>query len=272
MSLNIKQTQNQFFGPKESLPSFAIPGSLYVCTDENAIYIGTESNKLKKVEAGGIGEAPFDSQQYVRVNGEWVLFVIPDAADGESAYDIWKRVTGSNGTEEDFLDSLVGDDGSDGVDGQDGLPGKSAYDIWIEAGNVGTIQDFLDSLNGQEAVSADPDNAAILGSDGLIYVPEATQNSGMPSGGLERQVVEKDTDLDNDYSWTSRYFDYLINCQYTGVEYIISSGKVLEASINSSVIFRYIANETNDNGYPVEDSFYDSFSGTAVSGLIVERK
>lgn len=30
--------------------------------------------------------------------------------------------------------------------GQQGTPGKSAYEIWLEQGNVGTEQDFLDSL------------------------------------------------------------------------------------------------------------------------------
>lgn len=33
--------------------------------------------------------------------------------------------------------------------GPPGEPGKSAYDIWLDQGNVGTEQDFLDSLKGE---------------------------------------------------------------------------------------------------------------------------
>ena len=49
---------------------------------------------------------------------------------------------GQNGTN--------GIDGQDGQDGQDGADGKSAYQIWLEEGNVGTEQDFLDSLKGAD--------------------------------------------------------------------------------------------------------------------------
>ena len=39
-----------------------------------------------------------------------------------------------------------GAQGIQGVQGEQGAPGKSAYDIWVDAGNSGTEQDFLDSL------------------------------------------------------------------------------------------------------------------------------
>lgn len=40
---------------------------------------------------------------------------------------------------------------SQGPPGQDG---KSAYQLWLEEGNVGTIQDFLESLRGEDGRSA----------------------------------------------------------------------------------------------------------------------
>ena len=43
-----------------------------------------------------------------------------------------------------------GQDGTNGIDGQDGADGKSAYQIWLDEGNVGTEQDFLDSLKGSD--------------------------------------------------------------------------------------------------------------------------
>ena len=43
-----------------------------------------------------------------------------------------------------------GQNGTNGIDGQDGADGKSAYQIWLDEGNVGTEQDFLDSLKGAD--------------------------------------------------------------------------------------------------------------------------
>lgn len=41
-----------------------------------------------------------------------------------------------------------GRDGINGTNGVNGAPGKSAYQIWLDHGNTGTEQDFLDSLVG----------------------------------------------------------------------------------------------------------------------------
>lgn len=40
----------------------------------------------------------------------------------------------------------AGNVGPSGPRGATGAPGKSAYALWLEAGNTGTLQDFLDSL------------------------------------------------------------------------------------------------------------------------------
>ena len=92
-----------------------------------------------------------------------------DGVDGKSAYEIWLD-KGNEGTEQDFLDSLKGADGRNGTDGQNGqdgrngvdgkdgkdgsngLDGKSAYQIWLDEGNVGTEQDFLESLKGADGI------------------------------------------------------------------------------------------------------------------------
>jgi len=47
-------------------------------------------------------------------------------------------------------DGADGNDGVNGTDGIDGLDGKSAYQIWLDQGNSGTEQDFLDSLKGEQ--------------------------------------------------------------------------------------------------------------------------
>ena len=47
--------------------------------------------------------------------------------------------------------TACGGGGGAGSDGANGAPGKSAYEIWLDAGNTGTEQDFLDSISGQSA-------------------------------------------------------------------------------------------------------------------------
>lgn len=47
-----------------------------------------------------------------------------------------------------------GEPGPAGADGQDGVDGLSAYEIWLNEGNVGTEEEFLDSLQGQDGDGA----------------------------------------------------------------------------------------------------------------------
>ena len=86
-------------------------------------------------------------------------------ADGLSAYEIWLK-QGNSGTESDFLESLKGEQGlqgqkgdtgeqglkgiqgENGKDGLNGQDGKSAYEIWLDLGNIGTESDFFESLKG----------------------------------------------------------------------------------------------------------------------------
>ena len=66
---------------------------------------------------------------------------------GPSAYDI-AVTNGFQGTVQDFLDSLKGEDGDDGLPGVDGSHGLSAYEIAQEAGFTGTEAEWLASLVG----------------------------------------------------------------------------------------------------------------------------
>jgi hypothetical protein len=45
---------------------------------------------------------------------------------------------GNSGTIEDFLESLIGE------------PGKSTYEIWLSLGNEGTVVDFITSIEGDK--------------------------------------------------------------------------------------------------------------------------
>ena len=57
--------------------------------------------------------------------------------------------------EEDLEDKVEsgyfkGDKGDTGNPGQNGQDGKSAYQIWLDAGNIGTEEDFLESIKGEK--------------------------------------------------------------------------------------------------------------------------
>ncbi len=74
-----------------------------------------------------------------------------------SGYQVWLD-KGNGGPEVDFLSSLIGATGTagttgatgltgaDGIDGIDGADGISAYQVWLNNGNVGPEVDFLSSL------------------------------------------------------------------------------------------------------------------------------
>ena len=60
---------------------------------------------------------------------------------------------GNVGDEQAFIDSLKGEAGEDGVLGADGL---SAYDVWLSLGNTGDEQAFIDSLKGDQGDPGEP--------------------------------------------------------------------------------------------------------------------
>jgi hypothetical protein len=47
---------------------------------------------------------------------------------------------------------VPGINGMDGLNGLNGVDGLSAYEIWLSLGNSGTEQDFIDSLAGEDGV------------------------------------------------------------------------------------------------------------------------
>ena len=88
---------------------------------------------------------------------------------GKSAYEIWLGL-GNEGSEQDFINSLKGSKGDNGKSAFDiwkdeiaepnasvddyftYLKGKSAYQIWLDAGNTGSEDNFLSSLKGTDGV------------------------------------------------------------------------------------------------------------------------
>ena len=69
----------------------------------------------------------------------------PAGADGQDGVDGQDGAVGATGPS-----GPAGPQGIAGADGEDGNNGLSAYEIWLDLGNTGTEQDFIDSLVGPE--------------------------------------------------------------------------------------------------------------------------
>lgn len=74
---------------------------------------------------------------------------------------------------------------SEGGSGSQGADGKSAYDIWLEAGNTGSADDFLASLNGPKGDKGDTGLTGPTGPKGadgtsvtITNVNESTESGG----------------------------------------------------------------------------------------------
>ena len=80
--------------------------------------------------------------------------------------------------------------GQKGEDGVIGVDGKSAYEIWLDEGNTGTEQDFLDSLVGADGAQGPPGADGADGANGVAIdfiqntTPTGTGTSSIPAGAL----------------------------------------------------------------------------------------
>lgn len=84
---------------------------------------------------------------------------------------------------------LRGQRGDAGKDGRDGLDGESAYQIWLDAGNVGSKADYLASMKGKPG---DKGPTGPAGKDGAMSSADVDK---MVSDSLQYQVIPNGTDL-----------------------------------------------------------------------------
>lgn len=108
----------------------------------------------------GISQTPpvsYTKYTWVRIKGEdgapatYTGIDGKDGIDGLSAYEIAVK-NGFNGSEQEWLASLKGQNGSNGIgiDGQNGQNGLSAYEIACNHGFIGSEEEWLASLKGQD--------------------------------------------------------------------------------------------------------------------------
>src|SRR5690606_30871134 len=111
--------------------------------------------------------------------------------DGKSAYEEWIDA-GNTGSEQDFLDSLKGDQGIQGIAGTDGVDGKSVYEEWIDAGNTGSEQDFLDSLKGDQGIQGIAGTDGVDGKSALEIWQSLPGNDGKDGADFIAAITGKD--------------------------------------------------------------------------------
>ena len=87
--------------------------------------------------------------------------------------------TGIQGPKGDKGDTgLTGPRGEQGPQGIQGIPGKSAFELWSEAGNKGTMQDFLNSMKAIKGDKGDKGEQGPVGPQG----PQGIQGKTGPVG------------------------------------------------------------------------------------------
>lgn len=127
-----------------------------------------EYSDLATFEGASQGDLVFvksNNMAYIYDGGAFADEVNGISITGPSAYDI-AVTNGFQGTVQDFLDSLKGEDGDYGLPGVDGSHGLSAYEIAQEAGFTGTEAEWLASLvgaPGQDGIDGDQGTPGING-------------------------------------------------------------------------------------------------------------
>jgi hypothetical protein len=82
------------------------------------------------------------------------------------------------------ISAVQGLQGPPGADGVIGVDGKSAYEIWLDEGNTGTEQDFLDSLVGDDGAQGPPGADGVAIDFIQNTTPTGTGTSSIPAGAL----------------------------------------------------------------------------------------
>ena len=155
-----------------------------------------------------------DGIYYWTLDGEWlteggskIKAQGTDGTNGKSAYELAVE-KGYSGTEEEWLESLKGNNGTSGNDG------KSAYELAVEKGYRGTLDEWLEDLQGADGEQG---STGATGKDGITpqlkiengywhvsyndgsswtQLGKATGEDGKPGGDSMFQNIDYETSSD----------------------------------------------------------------------------
>nr|VFK40990.1 MAG: MAM domain-containing protein, meprin/A5/mu [Candidatus Kentron sp. TC] len=152
-------------------PAGALNVTAYTDSDLLSVETGAEKSALLVDRSGNIGVGTpdpvtkLDVRGGIRVGGETTCDTkregtirYSDASDEVEFCDgsAWTRVEGPVGPAgKDGKEGKQGLPGTKGKDGAHGVDGKSAYQIWLGAGNTGTKVDFIADLKGDKGDKGD---------------------------------------------------------------------------------------------------------------------
>lgn len=165
LKTTVEETKASIKGLEESIDLFSVDLSQYtltIPTDSNrkpletknyrisfyGYYKGKQVTPSVKVTGSNIGITTSTTNEYVEfavksdtvinaLSNDFTLTFTYNSPDG--VYTLTKIVT-----------IALSIQGKDGTSGQNGSDGKSAYQIWLDAGNTGSEQDYLNSLKGKD--------------------------------------------------------------------------------------------------------------------------
>mgnify|MGYP003583370795 CR=1 FL=1 len=103
----------------------------------------------------------------------------------EQSLNVWEGLKGEPFTFEDFTQAQL--------EALKGADGKSAYQIWLDAGNSGSVTDFLTSLKGPKGDKSDPGPQGPPGPQGEVGPMAEVQYY---DGGSANSVYSSETQID----------------------------------------------------------------------------
>lgn len=131
-----------------------------------------------------------------------------------------------------------------GTPGPPGDNGKSAYEIWLEAGNSGTEEEYLESLKGEAGTSVKSMTRYYLLQDSSLEAPEKPTEYP-PSSMWETTEPEYDADSDSslyrvectlysDGTW--QYTDVSLSSDYESVKSVNEKIDSIDAALHEEII------------------------------------
>ena len=165
-----------------------------------------------------------------------------------------------NGTNYDvFIPSGTGPQGPAGADGDDGNDGLSAYEIWLNEGNVGTEADFIASLQGDagpQGPQGDPGPAGPQGDPG-IQGPQGDPGLAFKSGSVFSGSYEVTS-----ATWQNAPVSLSFTAESTSAVVMFSASGFGYTNSMSYVQFRVLNNGAVIGSTHEKIQNYDDWTGT----------
>jgi hypothetical protein len=196
------------------------------------------------------------------------------------------KLTGSLGVRNEINVDIIGT-------GARGKEGKSAYEIWLDLGNEGTEQEYLASLKGEQGIQGEPGAPGDKGDDGKDGAPgadgitphigpngnwfvgdidtsikaEGQDGQGVPAGGTAGQKLVKASDADFDTRWCSEPVYELIE-EITVTEEDVVAIERTQHPDGTPYSFSaiYIAGKSNNPAAGFQPRFHVMYNNTYLSG------